>query len=66
MSLRSVHVLFIVTALGLLAFLGYWSGLRVWHGENSMSLPMAVASAAGLGLGIPYLGWFIKKTKSLG
>lgn len=65
MSLRSIHILFIVTALGLVAFLGYWSGLRVWNGENSMSMPLAVASLIGLALGIPYLGWFVKKTKSL-
>ncbi len=69
MSLRTVHILFILSALGLMAFVGYWSGLRVFHYESEGSgatftvlLAVAVGSVAG---GIPYLGWFIKKTKSL-
>lgn len=65
MSLRSVHVLFIVTALSLLAFLGYWSGVRVYHGENSANRALAVFSAAGIAVGIPYLSWFLRKSKTL-
>lgn len=65
MSLRSVHVVFIVAALSLLAFLGYWSGIRVYHGENSANRALAVFSAAGVAVGIPYLGWFLRKSKTL-
>ena len=64
MSLRSFHIFFIVTALGLLLFVTYWSGSRVVSGVNGQSLILAVVSAAGFAIGFSYLGWFLKKTKS--
>jgi len=65
MSLKSFHVFFIVVALALLAFTGYWSGQRILAGENSASLAMAAVSVLGLGAGLPYLAWFLKKFRSL-
>ncbi|GEM_PF-4385146 len=65
MSLRTFHIFFIVVALGFLAFMVYWSGQRVLHGENHFSWALAMSSAGGLLIGVPYLGWFIRKTKNL-
>ena len=55
-----------VTALGLLAFLAYWSGQRVLIGEDGQSQMLAAVSGMGLALGFPYLAWFIRKSKNLG
>ena len=52
MSLRSFHILLIAAALALLAFLGAWAGARGFS-------PLSWAAAAGLGLGLPYLYWFM-------
>ena len=65
MSLRSFHIFFIVTALGLLGFLVYWSGSRVAQGQDGSLTALAVCAGAGLLAGIPYLGWFIRKTRAL-
>ena len=65
MSLRTVHILFILSALGLMAFVTYWSGLRVLHGQDGTNVTLLAVAALGLVAGIPYLGWFIRKTKSL-
>ena len=65
MSLRTVHILFIASALGLLAFLAYWSGMRVWSGENGVNKALLACSIAGGLSGLIYLPWFVKKTKSL-
>ena len=65
MSLRSFHILFILTAMALLGFLGWWSGSRAWAGENGQNSVLAAFSIAGLVAGVPYLAWFIKKTRSL-
>lgn len=65
MSLRAFHILFIVTALGLLAFLTYWSGSRVVQGQDGALTALAVCAALGFAAGIPYLAWFIRKTRAL-
>lgn len=65
MSLRTIHILFILTALGLLAFVAYWAGHMLSHGHNGASTGLLVVSCAGLIAGVPYLGWFVKKTKTL-
>lgn len=65
MSLRAVHILFILTALGLLAFVAYWSGERVLGGQDGANTALLACASLGLLAGIPYLAWFIKKTKSL-
>lgn len=64
MGLRSFHVFFIVTALALLAFVAWWSGQRVADGTDSGSLALMIAAAAGLAAGVPYLGWFLKKSRT--
>lgn len=65
MSLRTVHILFIASALGLFAFLAYWSGHRVWSGENGVNMALLACSVVGGAAGLIYLPWFVKKTKSL-
>lgn len=64
-SLRTIHILFILTALGLLGFMAYWSGNRVFQGQDGVNKALLAVSVLGLATGVPYLGWFIKKTKSL-
>lgn len=76
MSLRSFHIAFIVLSLALCAFLAYWSGAQIWshtrmpHHEthahhHKQPWGLFIAAAAGLAAGLPYLMWFIKKTKKL-
>ena len=65
MSLRTVHILFILTALGLMAFVAYWAGSRVLHGEDGTAKALLLCASCALLAGIPYLGWFIRKTKTL-
>ena len=66
MSLKQFHIFFILTSLALLAFLAYWSGQRVlYYGENSQNLAIMIVAVSGLAAGVPYLGWFIKKSKHL-
>ena len=67
MSLKAFHIFFILTALGLMGYMLYFSGNRYFmYGENGQNLGMASFAIAGLVLGIPYLGWFIRKNKILG
>ena len=65
MSLKSFHIFFIVTAIGLMTFLAYWSGTRAARGEESYTKPLAACSAAGVLVGTAYLGWFIRKSRAL-
>ncbi|MBI2070160.1 MAG: hypothetical protein HYT79_06115 [Elusimicrobia bacterium] len=65
MSLRNVHIFFILTALALCFFLTYWSGRQLMAGEDGWNFAFALVSSLGLVAGIPYLTWFIKKTKAL-
>lgn len=65
MGLKQFHLFFIATALGLLAFTAYWSGARVLAGEDGGLSAMCAASALGLVAGVPYLGWFVKKSRTL-
>ena len=61
MSLRTFHVVFILTALSLMIFLTYWSGIRVLHGATGPNTQLLAFAACGLAVGIPYLGWFLRK-----
>ena len=61
MSLRAFHILFIVVSLALMGFLAWWSGERLLRGENGLSWALASVSFLGLAVGLPYLGWFIRK-----
>lgn len=65
MSLKAFHLFFIATALALLAFTAYWSGDRVLRGEDHGLLAMAVASGLGFLAGVPYLAWFLRKSRAL-
>ena len=65
MGLRTIHILFILTALGLLAFVAKWSGHMLSHGHEGASVSLFVSCIVGLIAGVPYLGWFVKKTKTL-
>jgi len=66
MSLRSVHILFILASLSLMGFLAYWSGHRLLSDQNGMSRGLMCCAVIGILGGIAYLAWFIRKTKSLG
>jgi hypothetical protein len=61
MSLRSFHIFFIVTALGLVAFLGIWSAKLLTQGAAGSYKILACCSVIGLIAGIPYLVWFVRK-----
>ena len=57
MSLKHFHIFFIALALGLLAFTAYWAHTNDFHG-------MAVVSALGFLAGLPYSGWYLKKSRA--
>jgi len=61
MSLRSFHIVFILSALGLMLFLTYWSGSRVFHGEDGQNIALLAFAVGSLAVGIPYLSWFLRK-----
>lgn len=64
MSLRSFHIVFVVTALALLAFLAAWSGQRAFSGEGAAYAVLAAAAGLGLAAGFPYLNWFLSKGRA--
>ena len=64
MSLKAFHVFFILTALACCGFTAVWAGGRFAAGIDSGSLPIALASGAAFALGVPYLGWFLRKAKT--
>jgi len=71
MSLRSFHIVFILTALALCGFLGYWSGSHILHnmhhhhsGHNTSGfLPLLVTAATAFLTVGSYLVWFLRKTR---
>ncbi len=58
MSLKSFHLFFIATVLGLMAFASYWS-------LNAGSKGLLIVSAGGLAAGLGYLRWFLRAHRSL-
>jgi len=66
LSLRSFHIFFICASIAVLAFLAYWAGTRALAGMGGWNGTLAVCGIAGLIIGVPYLAWFIRKTKALG
>jgi hypothetical protein len=64
MSLKAFHVFFIFISLACCGFTAVWAGQRVAAGMDSGSLAVAIASGAVFTLGVPYLGWFLRKSKS--
>lgn len=63
MSLKYFHVLFISTTLGLMTYLGFWSSQRTLEGLSHRGT-MALA-AGGFAAGLVYLGWFLRRYRSL-
>ena len=63
MSLKSFHIVFIVASIALMGFLTYWSGSRVAQGQDGLAHGMLGFALCGLVVGIPYLGWFIRKIR---
>ena len=61
MSLRSFHIFFIVTALGLVGFFVTWSTRLYLHDAGSQYLGLAISAGICLAAGIPYLYWFVGK-----
>lgn len=61
MSLKYFHIFFIVTALALMTFMTYWSGIRVFHGQDGQNVKLLAFALCSLAVGIPYLGWFLRK-----
>lgn len=64
MSLRSFHIVFVVAALALLAFLAAWSGQRAYSGEGLGYALLALGAGTGLAAGFPYLNWFLAKGRA--
>ena len=65
MSLRSFHIFFIIMSILLMGFLTYWSGNNLAQGQDGWNLVFVVICGAGLAAGVPYLAWFVRKTKAL-
>jgi hypothetical protein len=62
-SLKQFHLFFIACSLALMAFIGAWTRAQAaagqaWPGVNAAGL------AGGL-LALGYLGWFLRRYKSL-
>lgn len=64
MSLKSIHIFVILTSILLATFYGAWSLNDYFNSKNSLSLYLGVLSFLVAGVLIPYLLWFIKKTRS--
>jgi len=62
MSLRAVHIIVILFSIAVTLFFGYWAILDTQAG-NTGNLYWGIASLAGGTALIPYLFWFIVKTK---
>lgn len=63
MSLKHFHVFFIATVLGLMTYMGFWATQRTlegWSHRGTMAL-----AAAGFVSGLVYLGWFLRRYRTL-
>ena len=65
MSLKSFHILFIFSAVGLLAFTGWWSVSMLRAGQNHEAMGLAICSFIGLAALLFYVPWFLRKAKQL-
>ncbi len=65
MSLRAVHIIVILFSIGITFFFGFWA-IRESQAGNTETLYWGIASLAGGIALIPYLFWFIAKTKKKG
>ncbi|MGH7198896.1 MAG: hypothetical protein ACREH5_09200 [Candidatus Omnitrophota bacterium] len=63
MSLRAVHVIVILFSIAITLFFGFWAMADYRTSVNSANLYWGIASLAGGTALIPYLVWFILKTR---
>ena len=59
MSLKVIHIFFILAALSLASYMGVWC---LEHHEPAVWAAVSFAASAALGV---YLVWFIRKSKDL-
>ena len=67
MSLRAIHILFIIASIAMTLIVALWGVEMYTSGRGSMGhLAFGIGSAlSGVGLGV-YMTMFVKKTKALG
>lgn len=67
MSLKVIHVFFILTAIVLTFSFGAWAIRDFWYGSRELlRLTLGLLSLAGGGFLIFYLSWFRRKLKRQG
>lgn len=66
MSLRVVHVCVILASIGITLFFGFWAVGEHQHSHNGAILCWGMASLAGGLALIPYVVWFLLKTRRTG
>ena len=66
MSLKAIHVCFIILAAALAIYFGFWSLHEYAASGNFVSLAMATGSFIGAGALLVYLLWFLSKMKRVG
>ena len=65
MSLRFVHIVFMISVATLAAILGYWGLTEYQNTAATSALTLAVLSLASLFPLALYLKWFVRKWKDL-
>ena len=63
MSLRVIHVFVILLSIGVTLFFGAWAVNHYLSFKDRTDLYWGLASLVGAGVLIPYLIWFLIKTK---
>lgn len=66
MSLKAFHIVFIVISTLLCAVMVAWGWNEYAASKSGLGLLLGITGLAGLGLLIPYYGWFRKKMRTLG
>jgi hypothetical protein len=63
MSLKHFHLLFIACSLALMAFILTWTRAQASAGEAWPGFQ--AAAVCGMAASLAYLGWFVRKYKTL-
>lgn len=66
MSLKAIHICFIVLATLLTLGLGYWAVRDYEASKNFTNLSLGIGSFLGTGVLVGYLVWFLAKMKKVG
>jgi len=66
MSLKIVHIAVILFSIAVTLFFGVWAIRDYGSSGNSGNLVWGIASLAGGIILIPYLAWFLSKSKKAG